>query len=176
MFLTDFIPDERCVWIDWWVSLASGLQRVYKKLGVGGEAACLRIWTYRIIATEFAIGRPILIDGVVIQIPKNVNNVIRYRILVRVLREGMFVGWKVIWWDSFEEGEIRDDSVSGDCGNVTKKNPLMIMRMVTPVIASEKDSIIAPPSTHPGFGVIMATFKEAILLHNALSRQTKDAG
>ncbi|GKA20951.1 hypothetical protein Tco_0700940 [Tanacetum coccineum] len=43
-----------------------------------------------------------------------------------------------------EEGEIRDDS--GDCGNVTTDDN----EDVTPVIAPEKDSIIAPPSTPPG--------------------------
>ncbi|GJZ46920.1 zinc finger CCCH domain-containing protein 19, partial [Tanacetum coccineum] len=162
--------------------------------------------------------------------------------------------------DSFEEGEIRDDSVlyndgcikdcmeknleddageilgvhsQGDCGNVTTDDN----EDVTPVIAPEKDSIIAPPSTPPGNDLNIAAesgsswidyigpltsdeidsdkrwsyrdpngnihglfslaqlrswkdyfpsdlqiwsyygnVKEAILLHNALSRQTKDAG
>ncbi|GKE22428.1 zinc finger CCCH domain-containing protein 19, partial [Tanacetum coccineum] len=160
---------------------------------------------------------------------------------------------------SFEEGEIRDDSVfyndgcikdcmeknleddageiirvhsQGDCGNVTTDDN----EDVTPVIAPEKDSIIAPPSTPPGNDLNIAVesgsswidyigpltsdeidsdkrwsyrdpngnihglfslaqirswqdyfpsdleiwsyygnVKEVILLHNALSRQTKDA-
>ncbi|GJS00486.1 zinc finger CCCH domain-containing protein 19 [Tanacetum coccineum] len=170
-------------------------------------------------------------------------------------------GWKkMIFVDSFEEGEIRDDSVlyndgcikdcmeknleddageilgvhsQGDCGNVTTDDN----EDVTSVIAPEKDSIIAPPSTPPGNDLNIAAesgsswidyigpltsdeidsdkrwsyrdpngnihglfslaqlrswkdyfpsdlqiwsyygnVKEAILLHNALSRQTKDAG
>ncbi|GJZ43886.1 nucleotide-binding alpha-beta plait domain-containing protein [Tanacetum coccineum] len=47
--------------------------------------------------------------------------------------------------DSFEEGEIRDDSVLGDCG---------VIRVV--------------PATSVEFGVIMGIGKDAILLHNAL--------
>ncbi|GJT27793.1 hypothetical protein Tco_0908068 [Tanacetum coccineum] len=40
----DFIPDERCVWIDLvGLPLASWALEVYKKLGGRGEAACLRI-------------------------------------------------------------------------------------------------------------------------------------
>ncbi|GJW43897.1 hypothetical protein Tco_0072696 [Tanacetum coccineum] len=40
----DFIPDERCVWIDLvGLPLASWAPEVYKKLGGRGEAACLRI-------------------------------------------------------------------------------------------------------------------------------------
>ncbi|GJR74614.1 zinc finger CCCH domain-containing protein 20 [Tanacetum coccineum] len=132
-----------------------------------------------------------------------------------------------------DAGEILGVHSHGDCGNVTTDDN----EDVTPVIAPEKDSIIAPPSTPPGNdlnivdesdsswidyigpltsdeidsdkrwsyrdpnGNIHGLFslaqlrswkdyfpsdlqiwsyygnvKEAILLHNALSRQTKDAG
>ncbi|GKB81963.1 zinc finger CCCH domain-containing protein 19 [Tanacetum coccineum] len=182
------------------------------------------------------------------------------RISSRVLREEDVRGVESDLVDSFEEGEIRDDSVlyndgcikdcmeknleddageilgvhsQGDCGNVTTDDN----EDVTPVIVPEKDSIIAPPSTPPGNDLNIAAesgswwidyigpltsdeidsdkrwsyrdpngnihglfslaqlrswkdyfpsdlqiwsyygnVKEAILLHNALSRQTKDAG
>ncbi|GJZ26094.1 5-oxoprolinase-like protein [Tanacetum coccineum] len=191
--------------------------------------------------------------------PKNVNND-SVSPSSRVLREEDVRGVESDLVDSFEEGEIRDDSVlyndgcikdcmeknleddageilgvhsQGDCGNVTTDDN----EDVTPVIAPEKDSIIAPPSTPPGNDLNIAAesgsswidyigpltsdeidsdkrwsyrdpngnihglfslaqlrswkdyfpsdlqiwsyygnVKEAILLHNALSRQTKDAG
>ncbi|GJS45941.1 5-oxoprolinase-like protein [Tanacetum coccineum] len=190
--------------------------------------------------------------------PKNVNND-SVSPSSRVLREEDVRGVESDLVDSFEEGEIRDDSVlyndgcikdcmeknleddageilgvhsQGDCGNVTTDDN----EDVTPVIAPEKDSIIAPPSTPPGNDLNIAVesgsswidyigpltsdeidsdkrwsyrdpngnihglfslaqlrswkdyfpsdlqiwsyygnVKEAILLHNALSRQTKDA-
>ncbi|GKC76522.1 5-oxoprolinase-like protein, partial [Tanacetum coccineum] len=190
--------------------------------------------------------------------PKNVNND-SVSPSSRVLREEDVRGVESDLVDSFEEGEIRDDSVlyndgcikdcmeknleddageilgvhsQGDCGNVTTDDN----EDVTPVIAPEKDSIIAPPSTPPGNDLNIAAesgsswidyigpltsdeidsdkrwsyrdpngnihglfslaqlrswkdyfpsdlqiwsyygnVKEAILLHNALSRQTKDA-
>ncbi|GJR24722.1 RNA-directed DNA polymerase, eukaryota [Tanacetum coccineum] len=132
--------------------------------------------------------------------PKNVNND-SVSPSSRVLREEDVRGVESDLVDSFEEGEIRDDSVlyndgcikdcmeknleddageilgvhsQGDCGNVTTDDN----EDVTPVIAPEKDSIIAPPSTPPGDLQIWSYYgnvKEAILLHNALSRQTKDA-
>ncbi|GKA23833.1 5-oxoprolinase-like protein [Tanacetum coccineum] len=168
-------------------------------------------------------------------------------------------GGKMILWTPLKKG-VRDDSVlyndgcikdcmennleddageilgvhsQGDCGNVTTDDNEDVM----PVIAPEKDSIIAPPSTPPGNDLNIAVesgsswidyighltsdeidsdkrwsyrdpngnihglfslaqlrswkdyfpsdlqiwsyygnVKEAILLHNALSRQTKDAG
>ncbi|GJT70560.1 RNA-directed DNA polymerase, eukaryota [Tanacetum coccineum] len=191
--------------------------------------------------------------------PKNVNND-SVSPSSRVLREEDVRGVESDLVDSFEEGEIRDDSVlyndgcikdcmeknleddageilgvhsQGDCGNVTTDDN----EDVTPVIAPEKDSIIAPPSTPPGNDLNIAVesgsswidyigpltsdeidsdkrwsyrdpngnihglfslaqlrswkdyfpsdlqiwsyygnVKETILLHNALSRQTKDAG
>ncbi|GJX79941.1 5-oxoprolinase-like protein [Tanacetum coccineum] len=191
--------------------------------------------------------------------PKNVNND-SVSPSSRVLREEDVRGVESDLVDSFEEGEIRDDSVlyndgcikdcmeknleddageilgvhsQGDCGNVTTDDN----EDVTPVIAPEKDSIIAPPSTPPGNDLNIAAesgsswidyigpltsdeidsdkrwsyrdpngnihglfslaqlrswkdyfpsdlqiwsyygnVKEAILLHNALSRQTKDVG
>ncbi|GKA99335.1 photosystem II protein D1 [Tanacetum coccineum] len=104
--------------------------------------------------------------------PKNVNND-SVSPSSRVLREEDVRGVESDLVDSFEEGEIRDDSVlyndgcikdcmeknleddageilgvhsQGDCGNVTTDDN----EDVTPVIAPEKDSIIAPPSTPPG--------------------------
>ncbi|GKC11108.1 5-oxoprolinase-like protein [Tanacetum coccineum] len=191
--------------------------------------------------------------------PKNVNND-SVSPSSRVLREEDVRGVESDLVDSFEEGEIHDDSVlynngcikdcmeknleddageilgvhsQGDCRNVTTDDN----EDVTPVIAPEKDSIIAPPSTPLGNdlnivvesgsswidyigpltsdeidsdkrwsyrdpnGNIHGLFslaqlrswkdyfpsdlqiwsyygnvKEAILLHNVLSRQTKDAG
>ncbi|GJT29649.1 hypothetical protein Tco_0909924 [Tanacetum coccineum] len=67
--------------------------------------------------------------------PKNVNND-SVSPSSRFCRRMMFVGWKVILW-TLEEGGYRDD---WSCK----------MKDVTPVIAPEKDSIIAPPSTPPG--------------------------
>ncbi|GJX71315.1 hypothetical protein Tco_0308486 [Tanacetum coccineum] len=90
----------------------------------------------------------------------------------RVLREEDVRGVESDLVDSFEKGEIRDDSVlyndgcikdcmeknleddageilevhsQGDCGNVNTDDN----EDVTQVIAPEKDSIIAPPSTPP---------------------------
>ncbi|GKE88860.1 5-oxoprolinase-like protein, partial [Tanacetum coccineum] len=104
--------------------------------------------------------------------PKNVNND-SVSPSSRVLREEDVRGVESDLVDSFEEGEIRDDSVlyndgcikdcmeknleddageilgvhyQGDCGNVTTDDN----EDVTPVIAPEKDSIIAPSSTPPG--------------------------
>ncbi|GKB58747.1 hypothetical protein Tco_0914933, partial [Tanacetum coccineum] len=45
-----------------------------------------------------------------------------------------------------DAGEILGVHSQGDCGNVTTDDN----EDVTPVIAPEKDSIIAPPSTPPG--------------------------
>ncbi|GKG08606.1 hypothetical protein Tco_0334438, partial [Tanacetum coccineum] len=101
--------------------------------------------------------------------PKNVNND-SVSPSSRVLREEDVRGVESDLVDSFEEGEIRDDSVlyndgcikncieknleddageilgvhsQGDYGNVTTDDNEDVM----PVIAPEKDSIIAPPST-----------------------------
>ncbi|GJY66343.1 RNA-directed DNA polymerase, eukaryota [Tanacetum coccineum] len=321
----DFIPDERCVWIDLvGLPLASWAPEVYKKLGgrwgssvftdmvsdgpmSHGKVCVLteslhrviesfivsyRNRTYRIIATEFAYWAPNIesmevnsesnplerkdaegpsldesleneehldVDSCDSDSPKNVNND-SVSPSSRVLREEDVRGVESDLVDSFEEGEIRDDSVlyndgcikdcmeknleddageilgvhsQGDCGNVTTDDN----EDVTPVIAPEKDSIIAPPSTPPGNDLNIAAesgsswidyigpltsdeidsdkrwsyrdpngnihglfslaqlrswkdyfpsdlqiwsyygnVKEAILLHNALSRQTKDAG
>ncbi|GKA63523.1 hypothetical protein Tco_0763129 [Tanacetum coccineum] len=106
--------------------------------------------------------------------PKNVNNDL-VSPSSRVLREEDVCGVESDLVDSFEEGEIRDDSVlyndgcikdcmeknleddageilgvhsQGDCGNVTTDDN----EDVTPVIAPEKDFIIAPPSTTHGVG------------------------
>ncbi|GJT46133.1 RNA-directed DNA polymerase, eukaryota [Tanacetum coccineum] len=320
----DFIPDERCVWIDLvGLPLASWAPEVYKKLGgrwgssvftdmvsdgpmSHGKVCVLteslhrviesfivsyRNRTYRIIATEFAYWAPNIesmevnsesnplerkdaegpsldesleneehldVDSCDSDSPKNVNND-SVSPSSRVLREEDVRGVESDLVDSFEEGEIRDDSVlyndgcikdcmeknleddageilgvhsQGDCGNVTTDDN----EDVTPVIAPEKDSIIAPPSTPPGNDLNIAVesgsswidyigpltsdeidsdkrwsyrdpngnihglfslaqlrswkdyfpsdlqiwsyygnVKEAILLHNALSRQTKDA-
>ncbi|GJY95397.1 RNA-directed DNA polymerase, eukaryota [Tanacetum coccineum] len=321
----DFIPDERCVWIDLvGLPLASWDPEVYKKLGgrwgssvftdmvsdgpmSHGKVCVLteslhrviesfivsyRNRTYRIIATEFAYWAPNIesmevnsesnplerkdaegpsldesleneehldVDSCDSDSPKNVNND-SVSPSSRVLREEDVRGVESDLVDSFEEGEIRDDSVlyndgcikdcmeknleddageilgvhsQGDCGNVTTDDN----EDVTPVIVPEKDSIIAPPSTPPGNDLNIAAesgswwidyigpltsdeidsdkrwsyrdpngnihglfslaqlrswkdyfpsdlqiwsyydnVKEAILLHNALSRQTKDAG
>ncbi|GJX25677.1 hypothetical protein Tco_0231973 [Tanacetum coccineum] len=78
---------------------------------------------------------------VVIQIPLRMFNNESSRLLSRVLRGGLFVG-------NLEDMLVILLGVhsQGDCGNV----PLMIIGNVTQVIAPEKDSIIAPPSTPPG--------------------------
>ncbi|GKE18983.1 RNA-directed DNA polymerase, eukaryota, partial [Tanacetum coccineum] len=234
----DFIPDERCVWIDLvGLPLASWAPEVYKKLGgrwgssvftdmvsdgpmSHGKVCVLteslhrviesfivsyRNRTYRIIATEFAYWAPNIesmevnsesnplerkdaegpsldesleneehldVDSCDSDSPKNVNND-SVSPSSRVLREEDVRGVESDLVDSFEEGEIRDDSVlyndgcikdcmeknleddageilgvhsQGDCGNVTTDDN----EDVTPVIAPEKDSIIAPPSTPPG--------------------------
>ncbi|GJX85631.1 hypothetical protein Tco_0336405 [Tanacetum coccineum] len=127
--------------------------------------------------TEFAYWAPILIDGasipmsnplerkgcervsldeslekrafgcqiVVIQIPpKRMLTMIRCRLLRRGLRvRRMYVGGKN--WEDMLVSFLGVHS-QGDCGNVTTDDN----EDVTPVIAPEKDSIIAPPSTPPG--------------------------
>ncbi|GKG06078.1 5-oxoprolinase-like protein, partial [Tanacetum coccineum] len=112
-----------------------------------------------------------IFGGVTSDSPKNVNND-PVSPSSRVLREEDVRGVKSDLVDSFEEGEIRDDSVlyndrcikdcmkknleddageilgvhsQGDCGNVSTDDN----EDVTPVIAPEKDSIIAPSSTPP---------------------------
>ncbi|GKB27821.1 RNA-directed DNA polymerase, eukaryota [Tanacetum coccineum] len=158
--------DERCVWIDLvGLPLASWAPKVYKKVGAGrmGEAACLRIVliyrnrTYRIIATEFAYWAP-NIESMEVNSESNP--------LERKDAEGPSLDESleneehldVDSCDSDSPKNVNNDSVSPSsrvlreedvrrCGDV---NHLMIMRMLTPVIAPEKDSIIAPPSTPPG--------------------------
>ncbi|GJS07180.1 RNA-directed DNA polymerase, eukaryota [Tanacetum coccineum] len=304
----DFIPDERCVWIDLvGLPLASWAPEVYKKLGgrwgssvftdmvsdgpmSHGKVCVLteslhrviesfivsyRNRTYRIIATEFAYWAPNIEsmevnsesnplerkDAEGPSLDESLENEEQYLdVRYRVLREKDVRGVESDLVDSFEEGEIRDDSVlyndgcikdcmeknleddageilgvhsQGDCDNVTTDDN----EDVTPVIAPEKDSIIAPPSIPPGNDLNIAAesgsswidyigpltsdeidsdkrwsyrdpngnihglfslaqlrswkdyfpsdlqiwsyygnVKEAILLHNALSRQKKDAG
>nr|GEX87409.1 RNA-directed DNA polymerase, eukaryota, reverse transcriptase zinc-binding domain protein [Tanacetum cinerariifolium] len=108
--------------------------------------------------------------------PKNVNNDL-VSPSSRVLREEEFRGVESDLADSFEEGEIRGDS--GDCDNVTTDDnedaylpsnalldvnhgdPLCSRLLhqgkchVTLVIAPEKDSIIAPPSTLPEYNIVV---------------------
>ncbi|GJR29891.1 5-oxoprolinase-like protein [Tanacetum coccineum] len=155
----------------WWVfAIGIRAQMFISSWVVGGEAACFSDMTYRIIATEFAYWAP-NIESIEIP-PKNVNND-SVSPSSRVLREEDVRGVESDLVDSFEEGEIRDDSVlyndgcikdcmeknleddageilgvhsQGDCGNVTIDDN----EDVTPVIVPEKDSIIAPPSTPPG--------------------------
>ncbi|GJW22892.1 RNA-directed DNA polymerase, eukaryota [Tanacetum coccineum] len=167
----------------------------------------------------------------------NVNNDYRCRLLSGFAREdvrGVKKEKESDLVDSFEEGEIRDDSVLYNDGCI--KDCMERLRKMI-FIAPEKDSIIAPPSTPPGNDLNIAVesgsswidyigpltsdeidsdkrwsyrdpngnihglfslaqlrswkdyfpsdlqiwsyygnVKEAILLHNALSRQTKDAG
>ncbi|GJR51417.1 5-oxoprolinase-like protein [Tanacetum coccineum] len=273
MFSHDFIPDERCVCIrPGGSAIGIRLQRFIRKFwwSVGNS-----VFTVMVSEGPMSHGRkdaegPSLdesleneehldVDSCDSDSPKNVNND-SVSPSSRVLREEDVRGVESDLVDSFEEGEIRDDSVlyndgcikdcmeknleddageilgvhsQGDCGNVTTDDN----EDVTPVIAPEKDSIIAPPSTPPGNDLNIAVesgsswidyigpltsdeidsdkrwsyrdpngnihglfslaqlrswkdyfpsdlqiwsyygnVKEAILLHNALSRQTKDAG
>ncbi|GKC42945.1 hypothetical protein Tco_1060667 [Tanacetum coccineum] len=165
MLLTILFQNERCVWINMVGSAIESLHRVIEYFIVSYHNR-----TYRIIATEFEnLKRPLL------------N---RWRsnpciILWKGGSEGHSSsgfaweedvrGVESSSVDSFEEGEIRDDSVlyndgcikdcmeknleddaceilgvhsHGDYGNVTTDDN----EDVTPVIAPEKDSIIAPPS------------------------------
>ncbi|GKC76778.1 hypothetical protein Tco_1127552 [Tanacetum coccineum] len=70
----DFIPDERCVWIDLvGLPLAYGLQRFIRSWVVVGEAACLRfcfhiVSDFDLSLLSLLIGRPILIDGGLIRV------------------------------------------------------------------------------------------------------------
>ncbi|GJU48660.1 ribonuclease H-like domain-containing protein [Tanacetum coccineum] len=211
----DFIPDERCVWIDLvGLPLASWAPEVYKKLGGRWGSSVFTDMFHIVIGLivlsllSLHIGRPILnrwrsipslspqssgkdgmqsgpsldesleneehldVDSCDSDSPKNVNND-SVSPSSRVLREEDVRGVESDLVDSFEEGEIRDDSVlyndgcikdcmeknleddaseifvvhsQGDCGNVTTDDN----EDVTPVIAPEKDSTIAPPSTPPG--------------------------
>ncbi|GJT65761.1 zinc finger CCCH domain-containing protein 19 [Tanacetum coccineum] len=223
----DFIPDERCVWIDlvglplasWapeslyivrpilnrWRSIASNLGK-----GRGCRGPSLdEVWNMWRIWMSI----------VVIQIPLRMLTLDSVSPSSRVLREEDVRGVESDLVDSFEEGEIRDDSD------------------VRQLLLPEKDSIIAHPFLHPGNDLNIAVesgsswidyigpltsdeidsdkrwsyrdpnenihglfslaqlrswkdyfssdlqiwsyygnVKEAILLHNALSRQTNDAG
>ncbi|GJS49469.1 hypothetical protein Tco_0599590 [Tanacetum coccineum] len=109
--------------------------------------------------------------------PKNVNND-SVSHSSRVLREEDVRGVKSDLVDSFEEGEIRDDSVS------CKMNGLVIKDCieqnleddadnedVTPVIAPEKTPSLPfhlTPGDRSDLELLWQTFKEAIRLHNAL--------
>ncbi|GJY35102.1 hypothetical protein Tco_0420480 [Tanacetum coccineum] len=180
----DFIPDERCVWIDL-VGLPFGLHgppKVYQEVGWSKSlSVSYVIGFYRIFANEFGIfGAPIIesmevkfevyssgkegckgpswmkvrkmrsildVDSCDSDSPKNVNND-SVSPSSRVLREEDVRGVESDLVDSFEEGEIRDDSVlynDGCIKDCMKKN-----LEDDAVIAPEKDSIIAPPSTPPG--------------------------
>ncbi|GKD33591.1 hypothetical protein Tco_1249100 [Tanacetum coccineum] len=69
----------------------------------------------------------------------------RIRVIRSLFNDGCIrIAWKRIWKD--DAGEILGVHSQGDCGNVTTDDN----EDVTPVIAPEKDSIIAPPSTPPG--------------------------
>ncbi|GJY85102.1 zinc finger CCCH domain-containing protein 19 [Tanacetum coccineum] len=151
-FSHDFIQ-MKDVFDSWWVChWHHGLQRFIRSWVVGGEAACLRIWMQRSRLDERLENKEHLdVDSCDSDSPKNVNND-SVSPSSRVLREEDVRRVESDLVDSFEEGEIRDDSVlilefiSGDCGNVTTDDN----EDVTQVIAPEKDSIIAPPSTPPG--------------------------
>ncbi|GJX53656.1 5-oxoprolinase-like protein [Tanacetum coccineum] len=158
----DFIPDERmCLVRPWWVT-AIGIMCLEE--GCRGEGPSLD----ESLENEEHLD----VDSCDSDSPKNVNND-SVSPSSRVLREEDVRGVESDLVDSFEEGEIRDDSVlyndgcikdcmeknleddageilgvhsQGDCGNVTTDDN----EDVTPVIAPEKDSIIAPPSTPPG--------------------------
>ncbi|GJX62868.1 hypothetical protein Tco_0295768 [Tanacetum coccineum] len=80
--------------------------------------------------------------------PKNVNND-SVSPSSRVLREEDVRGVESDLVDSFEEGEIRDDSVLYNDGCIGLLGKV-IGKLKLPVIAPEKDSIIVPPSTPPG--------------------------
>ncbi|GKC16658.1 hypothetical protein Tco_1013440 [Tanacetum coccineum] len=163
--VSTIFSDERCV-LDrtWWVCHWHHGSEVYKKLAlgfsVGGSSVFTDMFAYwALILNDGSVNSSlILIDG------KDAEGHLERR---------MFVGWKSDLWTPLRIGEIRDDSVlindgcikdcmeknleddtgeilgvhsQGDCGNVTTDDN----EDVTPVIASEKDSIIAPPSTPPG--------------------------
>ncbi|GJZ70294.1 hypothetical protein Tco_0633844 [Tanacetum coccineum] len=206
----DFIPDERCVWIDLvGLPLASWAPEVYKKLG--GR------WGSSVFTDMFCIlGGSILNDKVTFESRNPLERKDargssldeKFRKMSGFCREEDVRGvGTLIFGTPLNQGEICDDSGLGDCGNVTTDDN----EDVTPVIAPEKDSIIAPPSTPSGNDLNIAAetpwkysrvvrsrainvrgkdyfssdlqiwsyygnVKEAILLHNALSRQTKDAG
>ncbi|GKA17088.1 RNA-directed DNA polymerase, eukaryota [Tanacetum coccineum] len=161
----DFIPDERCVWIDLvGLPLASWAPEVYKKLG-----------------------------GRISVSPSS-----------RVLREEDVRGVESDLVDSFEEGEIRDDSVLyndgciKDCnGKVLEEDAERFMKFIlSDEIDSDKRMSYRDPNRKYSRVFSLAQLrswkdyfssdlqiwsyygnvKEAILLHNALSRQTKDAG
>ncbi|GKA17371.1 hypothetical protein Tco_0697208 [Tanacetum coccineum] len=190
----DFIPEWKrsCVWIDLvGQPLASWAPKVYKKLGgrwgssVFTDMVSDGPMSHGKFGRKFGKMRSIWMSIVVISdSPKNVNNDAGCRPLVGFCDRGeVFSG---VGKSEDDAGEILEFISQGDCGNATTGDN----EDVTPVIAPfEKDSIIAPP-LHPGYvpwisffylaifrvGVIMATFKEAILLLMLIEYKTKDAG
>ncbi|GJR37131.1 RNA-directed DNA polymerase, eukaryota [Tanacetum coccineum] len=176
----DQVKNERCVWIDLvGLPLASWAPEVYKKLG--GR------WGSSVFTDMFAYWAPNIEsmevnsesnplerkDAEGPSLDESLENEEHLDVDSCFVRGGCSWGGIVILVASFEEGEIRDDSVlyndgcikdcmeknleddageilgvhsQGDCGNVTTDDN----EDVTQVIAPEKDSIIAPPSTPPG--------------------------
>ncbi|GJU50409.1 hypothetical protein Tco_1219964 [Tanacetum coccineum] len=116
----DFIPDERCVWIRTGgfclgiMGSRESLHRVIESFRVS-----YRNRTYRIIATEFAYWAPNIESRMEVNSSHNPLEGIPLRMLIidsvspssRVLREEDVRGVESDLVDSFEEGEIRDDSV-----------------------------------------------------------------
>ncbi|GJV76806.1 hypothetical protein Tco_1508390 [Tanacetum coccineum] len=159
--------NERCVWIDLvGLPLSSmGSRGFIRSLGGCLEAACYLIckgWTQfswefvslqslyirkdqRVLVLD-KVGkmRTIDVDKSVIQnSPKNDNMILcRLSSTVFARKAEVSIAWKRIWK---KIREIHGVYSQGDCGNVTTDDN----EDVTPVIAPEKDSIIAPPSTPP---------------------------
>ncbi|GJT48862.1 RNA-directed DNA polymerase, eukaryota [Tanacetum coccineum] len=163
----DFIPDERCVWIDLvGLPLASWAPEVYKKLG--GR------WGSSVFTDMFAYWAP-NIESMEVNSESNP--------LERKDAEGPSLDESlenkehldVDSCDSDSPKNVNNDSVSpssrvlrrggyscggglgtrGRCGAWEGGKVIVVMfpddnEDVTPVIAPEKDSIIAPPSTPPG--------------------------
>ncbi|GJW76955.1 hypothetical protein Tco_0138637 [Tanacetum coccineum] len=130
---------ERCVWIDLvGLPLLHGLQRVYMDVG-GRWCDSSSVYGYGKDAEGPSLDESLEnkehldVDSCDLDSPKNVNND-SMSPSSRVLREEDVHGVENDLVNSFEEGEIRDDSVLV-IGNV---NTGMIMRMFTPVIALKK--------------------------------------
>ncbi|GJZ49289.1 hypothetical protein Tco_0603479 [Tanacetum coccineum] len=140
----DFIPDERCVWIDLvGLPLASWAPEVYKKLVVESLHRVIESFivsyrnrTYRIIATEFAYWAPNIESMEV----NSESNPLERKDAEGCIKDCMEKIWKMMHV-RFLEFILRVIVVStpDDNGGCYDQ-----------VIAPEKDSIIAPPSTPPG--------------------------
>ncbi|GKA52696.1 hypothetical protein Tco_0746011 [Tanacetum coccineum] len=138
---------ERCVWIDWWVCLGIMGSRGLDRVGPGRWGSnvfsrySLILWKGRMqrVLVWMKFGNEEHLDAIVVisDSPKNVKND-SCQPSCRVLREEDVRGVESDLVDTFEEGEIRDDSVLYNDGCI--KDCMEKNLEDDAVIAPEKDS------------------------------------
>ncbi|GJT75435.1 hypothetical protein Tco_1042160 [Tanacetum coccineum] len=130
----------------WWSALASWALEVYKKLG--GRWVSKRVYGYGRMQ-EVLVWMKVWKMRENLDVDSCDSDSLRMLQCSCAFLSGFAEkedvrGWESDLVDSFEKAQFL--MISGDCGNVTTDDN----EDVTPVIAPEKDSIIAPPSTPPG--------------------------